>query len=387
MTTYTQKAYKPDTLEIKRFEIGSSLFTAGEAVELYVVAENTAKVRLISYGLKIGYWQKRTFVPILDFGKEDCYWEDGKDCTIEAVATASGERFDAIHNAMLESGERAQNGFTAQFTLGTAAGEELIEYYPMSKDIYLLDRKYAPAIAEDFEIVRCSADGRPSMTGEHVSITAKISPDAPPEGFDCRLDYGRAGVAFEQSSDLQEDIGKLIAGIDHDADLISLLFDRYTAYDFMLYYGDQYENVSAKCTIPGVLDHLGLDNAGNIHVTGEVSAAMESDIPAYFHGGIANIQTGTVMATTKTPSNNCSDHPILFEKPFAAGTVPTVIVGLVSSSTAARFGVCTCAVLDGSVTNEGFTIRFYNSDVSSRLPGFSYIAFGEAQKPDGGNQS
>ena len=88
------------------------------------------------------------------------------------------------------------------------------------------------------------------------------------------------------------------------------------------------------------------------------------------------VQAGNIPGKSKVSTGNCADYPVKFPRPFDEGTVPTVVVGLVSSSTAARFGVCSCAVLDGSVTNEGFTIRFYNGDVSSRIPGFSYIAFG-----------
>lgn len=88
------------------------------------------------------------------------------------------------------------------------------------------------------------------------------------------------------------------------------------------------------------------------------------------------VQAGEHRAKVKVSPGNCADYPVTFPRPFDEGTLPTVVVGFVSGSTAARFGVCACAVLDGSVNNEGFTIRFYNGDVSSRLPSFSYIAFG-----------
>lgn len=89
------------------------------------------------------------------------------------------------------------------------------------------------------------------------------------------------------------------------------------------------------------------------------------------------IQAGTLQAKSKVSTGNCADYPVTFPKPFDPGTVPVVVVGFISGSTAARFGTCTCAVVDGSVTNEGFTIRFYNGDTSSRIPGFSYISFGQ----------
>lgn len=92
------------------------------------------------------------------------------------------------------------------------------------------------------------------------------------------------------------------------------------------------------------------------------------------------IQAGTLQAKSKVSTGNCADYPVTFPMPFDPDTVPVVVVGFVSGSTAARFGTCACAVLDGSVTNEGFTIRFYNGDTSSRIPGFSYIASGVVTK-------
>lgn len=91
---------------------------------------------------------------------------------------------------------------------------------------------------------------------------------------------------------------------------------------------------------------------------------------------VETVQAGIVQGKIKVSTGNCADYPVSFPKPFDEGTEPTVVVGFMSTSTAARFGACCCAVLEGSVTNEGFTIRFYNGDISSRIPGFSYIAFG-----------
>ena len=88
------------------------------------------------------------------------------------------------------------------------------------------------------------------------------------------------------------------------------------------------------------------------------------------------IQTGKVESMLKVATGNCADYHVKFPQPYDAGTEPDIVVGFLSSSTAARFGTCACAVLEGSVNNEGFTIRFYNGDTSSRIPHFSWIAFG-----------
>lgn len=92
------------------------------------------------------------------------------------------------------------------------------------------------------------------------------------------------------------------------------------------------------------------------------------------------IQTGKVKGMRKVSTGSCADYPVRFPEPYDEGTEPDVVVGFLTSSTAARFGVCACGVLEGSVNNEGFTIRFFNGDTSSRIPHFSYIAFGTITK-------
>ena len=91
-------------------------------------------------------------------------------------------------------------------------------------------------------------------------------------------------------------------------------------------------------------------------------------------------QSGYANGKTKVSAYNCMDFPVAFEEPYDEGTAPTVVVGLVSGSTAARFGSCGCAVLEGSVTNEGFTIRFFNGDTNSRIPACSWIACGRVTR-------
>ena len=95
---------------------------------------------------------------------------------------------------------------------------------------------------------------------------------------------------------------------------------------------------------------------------------------------IATVQTGTVQSMLKVTTGSCADYKVTFPEPFKEDKEPVVVVGFLSTSTAARFGNCACAVLEGSVTHEGFTIRFYNGDTSSRMPHFSYIAYGVVLK-------
>ena len=118
-------------------------------------------------------------------------------------------------------------------------------------------------------------------------------------------------------------------------------------------------------------------NQKSVEAVDNTPEVVETEVAQNEPVQIDLIQTGEVRARQKVSIGNCADYPVLFDKPFDPDTVPVVVVGFVSTSTAARFGTCSCAVVDGSVTNEGFTIRFYNGDTSSRIPGFSYIAFGK----------
>ena len=380
MTTYTQKAYKPTAMAIEAFRIFPPIFTANEKLDVAIEARNACDGRVISYGMKLGYWKKRKFEPIVDLGRRDCYWENDTDSILKLFANASGEEFDAIHAAMLESGERAQNGFTAQITLGTADGRELLEYYPLPKYFTLINHRYAPRFTDRFMIERCDGDGAPSMTGEHIAITANISLDTDvlPEGFFCRLYYEKGKEPTNESRfvDLTGCFDALRAGVTRDTDLVVQYFDRYSDFHFIMEFGDEYERAVTGCAIPSMLKHMNMAPDGSIHITGEVGASLESDVPASFHSGIMNLQAGTVMNTGKVAAGNCADFPVTFQRPFAAGTEPTVVVGFASNSTAAKFGACAVAVIPESVTNTGFTIRFFNGDVSGRNPNFTYIALG-----------
>ena len=105
-------------------------------------------------------------------------------------------------------------------------------------------------------------------------------------------------------------------------------------------------------------------------VVEEVPVTEENPVPTRV------VQAGKVESMMKVSTGSCADYNVRFPQPFDAGTEPDVVVGFLTSSTAARFGNCACGVLEGSVNNEGFTIRFFNGDTSGRIPHFSWIAFG-----------
>lgn len=113
----------------------------------------------------------------------------------------------------------------------------------------------------------------------------------------------------------------------------------------------------------------------------EQAPKLESAFPAHFYGGIRNFRTGTVEVSASLAAGSYRDAAVTFDPPFEPGTVPFVIVGFRTSSTAGAFGRCCAAVLTGSVTHEGCTLRCYNGDSSARNPSLDWIAFGTPAGP------
>lgn len=108
----------------------------------------------------------------------------------------------------------------------------------------------------------------------------------------------------------------------------------------------------------------------------EQAPKLESAFPAYLYGGLMNLRCGSAALSASVASGGTRDVDVTFDPPFEPGTVPFVIVGFRTSSTAGAFGRCCAAVLTGSVTHEGCTLRCYNGDSSARNPSLDWIAFG-----------
>lgn len=101
---------------------------------------------------------------------------------------------------------------------------------------------------------------------------------------------------------------------------------------------------------------------------------MKQYAGANFYNGIGNVQAGTIETLGNTSSGSYKDGSVTFPTPFAAGTVPIVVITFRSSSTAGTFGRCCVSVL--SADNTGFSFRFFNGDSSNRSPDYNYIAYG-----------
>ena len=87
------------------------------------------------------------------------------------------------------------------------------------------------------------------------------------------------------------------------------------------------------------------------------------------------VQCG-LIAATNVSSGSYADVSVTFPKAFQS--VPVVVVGFKSESTAGTFGRCSVAVT-GTVTAAGFTVRIFNGDTTARVPRVSWIAVGTPQ--------
>jgi hypothetical protein len=83
------------------------------------------------------------------------------------------------------------------------------------------------------------------------------------------------------------------------------------------------------------------------------------------------IQSG-VTGTFRVEANAYVDHRVEFDAPFPV--VPTVVVGMYSTSTAPQIGSITVALM--TADEEGFTARVFNDGSSARLPQVGWIAVG-----------
>lgn len=83
------------------------------------------------------------------------------------------------------------------------------------------------------------------------------------------------------------------------------------------------------------------------------------------------IQSG-VTEVFRVEANAWVDYPVKFDVPFPV--VPTVVVGMYSTSTAPEIGSVTVALM--AADEEGFTARVFNDGSLARLPQVGWIAVG-----------
>ena len=110
-----------------------------------------------------------------------------------------------------------------------------------------------------------------------------------------------------------------------------------------------------------ISDNLTLSKGGDLEITGALTA-----------GSITGIERGSVGQTTSVPAGGYANVAVTFDRPY--DSTPTVVVGMLSTSTSSEIGLCSVALESASAT--GFTARLFNAGASARRPSFCWIAMG-----------
>lgn len=117
----------------------------------------------------------------------------------------------------------------------------------------------------------------------------------------------------------------------------------------------------------GTLDKLTLKEPLDV-TSGGTGGRTYSDLRSLLD--VLKIKAGAISALGNTAPGEYKDGSHSFASPFMIP--PTVVICFNSTSTSGTFGRCTVAVK--SVTENGFSFRFFNGDSSNRNPDFTWIA-------------
>lgn len=129
------------------------------------------------------------------------------------------------------------------------------------------------------------------------------------------------------------------------------------------YIDNVYGKLNGSCT----------GNAAN--VTGTVAIGHGGTGATSVSGAQANlgIRRGTTSGGISVSAGSYKDYAVTWT---ALSSVPTVVVGFSTSSTAGAFGKCCVAVKTDSITKTGCTFRLFNGDSTARSPNISWIVIG-----------
>ncbi|MBR2571486.1 MAG: hypothetical protein IKE30_05090, partial [Clostridia bacterium] len=357
-----------------------SVFLSGDTIKAELSLTNTSGKRLTGYRAELGFIDSDSvFVPLADFGRSIQGFPNRSTRKIHLTAQAAGDGAERLAET-LAGGERAAEGLLLRIS-AYAGSETFVLDTPL--DGAMIDQRFCPAVEPGFEVVRCDAGGKKKESGEHAMVTAKVTSAAPYDGFALKMYIACGHPATEEDRGILFDdcAQAFLDGVKDDATLMDETFDKSRDWFFLLAWGDKYETAYAEYALAQARTNLhesswgGLRLGGYSHSTRE-EHFFESDYPALLYGGIENLQAGYAASPGAVNAGTTMDIPVKFRRPFACGTVPVVTVSVCAKTNAGAFGRCGAAVLEGSVTSEGFTIRFYNGDSVGRIPGFSYIALG-----------
>lgn len=257
---------------------------------------------------------------------------------------------------------------------------------------------------QTFTITRVTADGTEAIDGTYGMATLNANVNslnvagAEKNTLTYRIEY-RVGVEEgepENSWIACDSYNASSIGIDTSFMLTSggsnVTYDDMTGYEFRAVVTDLYGISYATDKMATKVQHLDIDEeSGNIGFGGDAPTADEA--AGYrFHKPVEfaqsafginladiGIQAGYQEQVTGLSSSSYVDREITFPVAYAEGTTPHVVAGFFTASTAGSFGRCCVSV--HTVTNVGFTMRFFNGDSSARSPQATWIAIGTPAIP------
>ena len=239
-------------------------------------------------------------------------------------------------------------------------------------DFYLLDARYNPRISE-FTVERTSDESEQVKSTIRLSLAAGLT----------AAQQGR--MAFSLKADaadipLNRTLAQLLTGVTDDAGAITAAFDKASAHRLTLSFGDAYESVTATLDVSRAFANLHLSGMrtggacfGGFCLSTENDPKLETHYPLHAYAGIANFQGGRTEQIT-VPGNGYIDVGVTFGNAFAEA--PIIMVCAESGSTAGDFGGVAVAVLEDSVTANGFLVRAFNSHSTARKPYVRWLAYG-----------
>ena len=241
-----------------------------------------------------------------------------------------------------------------------------------------------------FSALRCT-DGVENDEGEELLCGLKLSTSALADPGEMSLVFRYANgtvTAASPSVDLSESVSEALDGIEDSADLIGQTFSNGMDWNFMLAFGDAYEQAVVYCGIPRAFANIHLSGCstggvafGRFSSASEGNPKFECEYPAFFSGavtfgggisGVMRMETGTAAVAERVGSGMYKDFPVTFAEAFHSA--PTVFCGFVANITSSGFGNANAAVYD--VTTTGCVLRVYNSGGSAYSPDVVWLALG-----------
>lgn len=181
----------------------------------------------------------------------------------------------------------------------SAKGQGTADHTLSEHDVYLIDRRCAPAI-QAFSLERCNASGAVDDEGEKLlaSVHLSIGDDTRLSDMTCCLYYAQDGTPTEGSPcvDLTDSLEALLAGVQDSTTLVPLTVARTSDWRFLLVFGDGWEQAAGGLEISRAFANLHLSGAstggaafGMFGTSTEGSPKLECAYPAHFYAGIAGV--------------------------------------------------------------------------------------------------